>query len=60
MSLFNASPSNLGSIYPALRAALENGTLRPRIAQEFALRDAAQAHQALSKSGANGKIILVP
>jgi len=60
MSLFNVSPEELASIHAALGAALENKTLRPRIALEFPLRDAAQSHAALSKPGVAGKIILVP
>jgi NADPH2:quinone reductase len=39
---------------------LENGTLRPVIGKQFRLADAAQAHRAVMKSGATGKIVLVP
>jgi NADPH2:quinone reductase len=50
----------MASIHAALVAGLENGTLRPVIGEEFSLADAAQAHQAMMKSGAMGKIVLVP
>jgi len=41
-------------------AGLENGTLRPVIGKEFALAEAAEAHRAVMKPGAMGKIVLVP
>jgi NADPH2:quinone reductase len=41
-------------------AGLENGTLRPVIGKEFPLAAAAQAHRAVTASGALGKIVLVP
>jgi NADPH2:quinone reductase len=58
--LFNAAPSELTRIHAALRAGLENGSLRPVIAREFSLPDASKAHQAVMSPGARGKIILVP
>ena len=50
----------MASIHAALVAGLENGTLRPLIAKEFALDEAAQAHRAVMEPGALGKIVLVP
>jgi len=60
MILPNTPPAELASIHAALMAGLENGTLRPVIAKEFALADAAQAHRAVIEAGALGKIVLVP
>ncbi len=41
-------------------AGLENGTLRPVVAREMPLAEAAQGHQAVMEPGALGKIVLVP
>lgn len=60
MSLFNASEREISSIHAALGAGLENGTLCPIVGQEMPLADAARAHQAVMKSAAYGKIVLVP
>jgi NADPH2:quinone reductase len=60
MVLFNTPPAELARIHAALFTGLENATLRPVIAQEFALAHASQAHAAVMQSGAGGKIILVP
>jgi len=60
MILPNTPPAELASIHAALVAGLENGTLRPVIAKEFALAEAAQAHRAVMEPGALGKIVLVP
>jgi NADPH2:quinone reductase len=59
MILPNTPPAEMASIHAALVAGLENGTLRPVIGKEFPLAEAAQAHQAIMKSGALGKIVLV-
>ena len=58
--LFNATPEELLSIHAALEAGLANGTLHPVIGQQFALADAARAHETILKPGACGKIVLVP
>ena len=58
--LFNATPDELLSIHAALEAGLANGTLRPVVNQQFALANAARAHEAILKPGAGGKIVLVP
>ena len=55
----NNPTAEMASIHAALAAGLENGTLRPVIGKEFPLADAAQAHRAVIKSGATGKIVLV-
>ncbi|HEY9603862.1 MAG TPA: NADPH:quinone reductase [Allocoleopsis sp.] len=60
MILMNASEQELSSIHAALVAGLENGTLRPIVGQEIPLTEAPRAHEAVMKSGAYGKIVLIP
>jgi len=60
MLLFNATEAELRSIHAALRAGLENGTLRPVIAEELPLAEAARAHERVMSPGACGKIVLIP
>jgi NADPH2:quinone reductase len=60
MTSFNISDHDLASIHAALVAGLENGTLRPVVGQEFPLKDAPRAHQAVMEPGAYGKIVLIP
>ncbi|MDB4990406.1 MAG: Quinone oxidoreductase [Myxococcaceae bacterium] len=60
MALWNATDSELASIHAALYAGLANQTLRPVVGREFALRDAAAAHEAVLAPGAYGKIVLIP
>jgi NADPH2:quinone reductase len=58
MVLPNTPPAEMASIHAALVAGLENRTLRPVISKEFPLAEAAQAHRAVMKPGAVGKIVL--
>lgn len=58
--LFGATPAELAEAHAAIGAGLANGTLRPIIAHEFPLPDAPKAHEAVLKSGAAGKIVLIP
>ena len=60
MSLINTSESENKSIHAALVAGLENGTLRPLVGQELALRQAPQAHRTVIEGSAYGKIVLIP
>lgn len=56
---FNTTPQELASIHAGLVAGLTLGTLCPAIGEEFALADAAKAHEAVMRpTGAYGKIIL--
>ena len=60
MLLFGASEQELREMHAALGAGLENGTLRPVIAQKIPLGEAARAHEEIMKAnGALGKIVLV-
>lgn len=58
MTLFNATDHDVAEIHAALIAGLANGTLNPVIGKELPLADAAQAHEAVMKPGALGKIVL--
>ncbi len=60
MALFHASPAQLAGIHAALVEGLRNGTLRPVVAQELPLAQAARGHEAVMESGHHGKIVLVP
>jgi NADPH2:quinone reductase len=60
MSLFNVPPPEMARIDAALGAALSSGVLRPVVARELPLQDAARAHVDVLGTGVNGKIVLVP
>ena len=60
MALFHASPAQLAGIHAALVEGLRNGSLRPVIAQELPLAQAARAHEAVMEAGHHGKLVLVP
>ena len=60
MILPNTPPDELASIHAALRAGLENGTLRPVVGKEMPLGEAPQAHRVVMEPGALGKIVLLP
>jgi NADPH:quinone reductase len=60
MALFHATPAELVGIHAALGEGLRNGTLRPVIAQELPLAQAARAHEAVMEGGHRGKIVLIP
>ena len=58
MVFFNASPEERRSIYAALDAGFENGTLNPVVGKDFPLANAGEAHKAVMEAGAYGKIVL--
>ncbi|MBI1737253.1 MAG: NADPH:quinone reductase [Candidatus Rokubacteria bacterium] len=60
MALYHATPSQLAGIHAALVEGLRNGTLRPVIAQELPLAQAARSHEAVMADGHHGKIVLAP
>lgn len=60
MTLMNADDAELHSIHSYLVTGLENGTLNPIIGREFSLAEAPEAHEAVMKEGAYGKIVLIP
>lgn len=58
--LMGTSEQESREMHAALRAGLEDGTLRPVIAEKIPLAEAARAHELVMKpSGALGKIVLV-
>ena len=58
MQLFNTPPGEMQGIHRALLGGFEKGALRPIIGQRFRLYEAAQAHEAVLRPGAFGKIVL--
>ncbi len=60
MSLMNATEEQLTEIHAAIIAGLENRSLRPVVARELPLAEAARAHELILLNGARGKIVLVP
>jgi NADPH2:quinone reductase len=59
MALNHATPAQLAGIHAALVEGLRNGSLRPVIAQELPLAQAARSHEAVMESGHHGKVVLV-
>lgn len=60
MVLMNASLEDIREIHRALGQGLANNSLKPIIAEEFALKDAAEAHRKIMETGAAGKLVLIP
>ena len=60
VALFNTTPAQLVGLHGALVEGLANGTLRPIIAMELPLAQAARAHEAVMEPGHHGKIVLIP
>jgi NADPH2:quinone reductase len=60
MALNHATPAQLAGIHAALVEGLRNGSLRPVIAQELPLAQAARSHEAVMEAGHHGKVVLLP
>jgi NADPH:quinone reductase len=60
MLLWNLPDAEAAGTHAALRAGLENGTLRPVVGTELPLAEAPQAHRKVMEPGAFGKIVLIP
>jgi NADPH2:quinone reductase len=60
MTLANATEQDLHGIHAAIHEGLENGTLRPGIAEELPLAQAPEAHKRVMLGGKVGKIVLLP
>jgi len=59
-TLWAITPAEETEIHAGLIAGLESGTLRPVIAKEMPLAEAARAHKEILEPGAAGKIVLIP
>jgi NADPH2:quinone reductase len=55
-----ADARQLNEIHSHVFAGLQSSTLCPVVGSEMPLKDAARAHEQVMKSGANGKIVLIP
>jgi NADPH2:quinone reductase len=60
MTLFNMPEADRAVVHAALRAGLENRSLRPVVSRELPLASAPESHAAVMAPGARGKIVLVP
>ncbi len=60
MSYWNTPAAADAQVQAALAAGLESGTLRPAVGRQYALAEAARAHEAVLAPGAHGKIVLLP
>ncbi|MBN8704238.1 MAG: NADPH:quinone reductase [Bacteroidetes bacterium] len=60
LALRNATDGDFRAIHLALIDGFRMGNLKPVIAHEFPLDDAAKAHDIISNSRAMGKIVLIP
>ena len=54
----NATDEEARTMWTALEAGFADGTLKPVVAREFPMAEAAKAHQAVMEPGALGKIVL--
>jgi NADPH2:quinone reductase len=60
VALFNTTPVQLASLHAALVEGLASGALRPVVALELPLAQAARSHEAVMEAGHHGKIVLIP
>jgi NADPH2:quinone reductase len=58
--LFSAPADELANIHEAIRDGLRDGPLRPIVERRFALKSAPEAHEAVLRAGAHGKIVVIP
>lgn len=56
----NTPVEELKRIHAGLGAGLRDGTLTPVVSERIPLADARRAHEDVMKSGAHGKIVLIP
>jgi NADPH2:quinone reductase len=60
MALPNTPADDMAAIHVALGRGLADGNLQPVVGRELPLADAFEAHQAVMRPGAHGKIVLIP
>ena len=59
-ALWGITETEEADMHAGIIAGLENGALRPVVAKEMPLAEAARAHKEILEPGAAGKIVLVP
>ncbi len=60
VGVMGGDPGQYAEAHAAIGAGLRAGTLRPVVARELPLADAARAHHEIIEAPAGGKIVLVP
>ena len=60
IALPNTTAEEVADIHLALGRGLADGSLQPVIGKELPLSEAAEAHHAVLRPGAYGKIVLIP
>jgi NADPH2:quinone reductase len=60
LGTFMAAPGGMASMAKQLFKVVENGAVKIKVSQHFALKDAAQAHRALEGRDTTGSVILTP
>ncbi len=60
MSLGRATDEELEAMHSAMAPLFEDGTLSPVVGKRFRLEEAPEAHRAVMRPGAYGKIVLLP
>lgn len=60
LNLGNSSADEWARGGAALDAGLATGALRPVVGEEYPLADAPRAHEALARTGSQGRIVLIP
>mgnify|MGYP000179725642 CR=1 FL=1 len=60
IALPNTSPQDIAEIHNALANGLASGSLNPIIGKELPLSEVIEAHHAVMRPGAYGKIVLIP
>jgi NADPH2:quinone reductase len=58
--LYKASEWEKSSAHSAIRAGLDNQSIRPIVGKELPLKEAARSHHEVMQPGAYGKIVLLP
>ncbi len=60
LGMANSNAQNLAANHEAIYAGLEQGILKPVIAEKLPLAEAPKAHEQVMKNGKIGKIVLLP
>jgi NADPH:quinone reductase len=60
LGTFMAAPGGTASMAKQLFKVVENGSVKIKVSQHFALKDAAEAHRALESRSTTGSLVLTP